>query len=316
MRDRLSRARALALLAAAPALAMPRVALAQNGSAIRIGAAPVESYAEPYYAVNTGLYAKAGLPGVEIVPFTTGGQITVATAGGALEVGMADPIQVALAIGRGIPFAIFAAGAQYVSDAPTSRLCVAKTSTIRSAKDLEGGTIGVGGLRSVQELANREWLEKNGVDSSTVKFVELPNSAMSAALQRGTVSAAILVEPGLSAAANDVRSLAASYDAIAKTFAINTFFATREWLAKNGDTARKFAQTTYDTARWANGHHEETVPLLAAYAKLDPDRIRTMTRAAYATSLDAASIQPVLDAAFKYKLLDKPVNAADMIVRL
>jgi len=41
-----------------------------------------------------------------------------------------------------------------------------------------------------------------------------------------------------------------------------------------------------------------------------------MRRASYATALDAKLIQPVLDAGAKYKALERPFNAADLIVRL
>jgi hypothetical protein len=52
---------------------------------------------------------------------------------------------------------------------------------------------------------------------------------------------------------------------------------------------------------------------LAKYSKLDIDRIRAMTRISYGTAFGGPQIQPVLDIAYKYKQLDKPVNAKDII---
>jgi ABC-type nitrate/sulfonate/bicarbonate transport system substrate-binding protein len=112
-----------------------------------------------------------------------------------------------------------------------------------------------------------------------------------------------------------VQYFAKAYDALAKAFYINSWFSTREWLAKNTATARKLMQVAYDTARWANVHHDESAPILAKYSKLQPGQIRLMTRAVYSTRLDPALMQPVLDVAFKYKVLEKRINASDMIVR-
>jgi NitT/TauT family transport system substrate-binding protein len=311
----LTRARALALAAAATSVALGGPVRAQSGIPLRIGTVPTESYAEPLFGLDGGFFAKAGL-NVELTMFGTGGQITNAVAGGALDVGMADAIQTCLAVIRGIPFVFFAGGMQYVSDAPTTRLCINKSGVIRTAKDLEGQTIAINGLRSIQEISVREWLRQNGADAEKVRFVELPPSAVVAAIQRGTVAAAIVSEPALSAGSEDVRFFAKAYDALAKAFYINSWFANRDWLAKNADTARRLLGAVYETARWANTHHDESAPILAKYSKLEPERIRAMTRAVYSTTLDTPLMQPVIDLAFKYKVLERRINAADVIVKV
>src|ERR1700676_2453062 len=76
---------------------------------LRLAGVPTESYAEPLYALDGGFYAKYGLD-VEVNFFTTGGAITNALAGGALDVGIADSIQVGNAFNRGVAFGFFAGG--------------------------------------------------------------------------------------------------------------------------------------------------------------------------------------------------------------
>jgi len=41
-----------------------------------------------------------------------------------------------------------------------------------------------------------------------------------------------------------------------------------------------------------------------------------MTRAVFATSLDPRMMQPVLDVAAKYKIIDKPLAASDLVLKL
>jgi len=310
-----SRSRALTLLGAAAALAAATPVRAQSVK-LRIAAVPTDSYAEPYYINDGGFFAKAGID-VEITVFPTGGQITNAVAGNALDVGIADPIQVGSGFLRGVPFGFFAGGMLYSTDEPTSQLCTSKTGPIKSAKDLDGKTIGVNGLRSMAEFATREWLRANGADPEKIQFVEIPPSAMPPALQRGTVAAGVVSEPNLTIVTEfDVVPMGKVYDACAKYFYINSWFARREWLSANAETVHKLIGAIYEGARWANTHRPDTLQTLAKYAKLDLEKIRKMHRASYDTSLDPKKLQPPLDIALKYHAIEKQLDAAQLMVKV
>lgn len=314
MNARLTRARALVLGAAAPLVAAPRIARAQ-GTKIRIGSAAVETYAQPYYAMDEGFFSRAGLD-VEIITFPNAGAIASAAAGGAVDVGMLDMIQLANAVNRGIPFVFFAGAALWNSDAPTHFMCVAKNSPIRSGKELEGQTVALTALASLSEVAAREWLRTTGADLAKIKLLETTFAVMPAGLQRGTFAAAFIGEPFLSAAGDDIQRIGKPYDAIARQFYIGAWFTTREWAGKNPDAARRLAVLVYDLARWANTHHNETAPILAKYTKLEIERVRAMQRTTYATSLDPRLMQPVLDAALRYKIVERQFAAADLVFKL
>ena len=174
----------------------------------------------------------------------------------------------------------------YASDAPILALCVAKSGPVKTAKDLEGGTIALVALKSITEAAVREWIAaQSGADlrAQDQALAEMPvHAEMAPALgARDDRRRAFLGEPFLSAAKDDVRILGRSYDVVAPSFYISAWFASRDWIAKNPETVRKLSAALYDTARWANGHHDETAPILAKYAKLDLARIRAMNRTTY-----------------------------------
>jgi NitT/TauT family transport system substrate-binding protein len=309
---RLSRRAALGLLAAA---ATARAAGAQTLPTIRICVFNVDSYAEPMYALEQGFLAKAGI-GLELVSLPSAGAIGQAVTSGVLDVGMGDPVQVANPYLAGVQMAFFGGSALYTSAAPTTLLVVDKNSSIRGAKDFEGQAIAVVALASISSLAVREWLQDNGADQSKVRIIELPFAAMVAALGRGTIAGALLAEPFLSAGRNETRVLSKAFDAIAKSFYISSFFAQRDWIAKNRELARRFMAVMYDTARWANVHHAESAPILSKYSKLDVERIEAMTRISYATAFDPGLVQPVLDIAYKYKQLAQRVNARDIMTQI
>jgi NitT/TauT family transport system substrate-binding protein len=312
----LSRRRVLALLAASGAALAPATTRAQTPP-LRIATAVGDSYASPYYALDGGFFAKQGID-ADVTLFTNGGAVMQATAGNAEDIGLADAIQIANAVARGIPFTFFAGGGLYRSDAPTTVLCVAKNGAIKKPKDLEGATIAMLALKSVTEIAVRRWMESVHIDANKVKLFELPGADIPGALTRGTVAAGVLVEPVLTAALNagDVVPFAKPFDAVAKTFYISSWFTTRDWLTANAATARKLTTAIYDAARWADAHPDLSAPILTKYSKLDPDRVKSMTRVTMSTALDPALLQPVLDAAAAYSLIPAPVDAGRLITKV
>jgi NitT/TauT family transport system substrate-binding protein len=292
----------------------PRCVRAQS-SVIRLASSVLgDSYAQPYYALDKGYFERAGL-NVQITSLTNAGTIAQAVAGGAVDAGFADAVLVANAVNRGIPWAFIAGGGLYVTDAPTTVLVVGKNSPVRQPRDLEGGSIAVAGLALTAALAAKAWIDANNLDATKIKLYELPPPAMAAALDRGDVTGAFLGEPYLSQAKDQVKVLANAFDAISKTFLINGCFTTRVWVGRNSDTAKRLARAIDDAGRWANGHHDESSVILSKYSTVPVAAIRTTTRVRYGP-LEPRYVQPLLDAAFKYKLLTQPTHAADIIARV
>jgi NitT/TauT family transport system substrate-binding protein len=307
----LTRSQAIAVVAV-PLLARARPVAAQSMVTVRMGAGPTDSFAEPLFALDAGFFKRAGLA----VELNLSPALMPALVGGAIDVSLGDVIQIANPVNAGVDLASFAGAGLYTSAAPTTLFCAAKNGPIRVAKDLEGQAIGIVLVASLSDMAVREWMRRNGADLDKVRMIEMPFATMAPALQRGTVAAVMLPEPFLSDARNDVRVLGNAYEAIAASFYISIFMATRTWLTANPDVAKRVQQALYDTARWANTHRDETATILAKYARLDVERVHAMTRSTFATSLDEGRLQPVLDIAFRYKRLAKPVNAADLIARI
>lgn len=306
-----SRAHALGLLAAG-AVALPLGAAAQTAPAVRAGVEFNETFAELQYGADAGFFARAGL---NVVPaaFPTAGPIAAALAGGALDVGTIDLVLLANAVNRGVPIAAIAGSGLFRAQEPTSGLCVPLSSQLRTAKQFEGSTIAVGTLSSLTSISLRMWLAANGADPAKVQFVEMKFAEMAAALQRGTVASAYMVEPSIAQNAATVKLVATPYSAIAQTFPISVIVAPRAWLAANESLARRFVAAVYTTARWANGNRAQTALLLAKYAQEELPVIQRMHRTQFSTSLDVPSIQAVLDAASANKLIDRPTSAGDLI---
>jgi NitT/TauT family transport system substrate-binding protein len=311
-----TRAQALALVSGAALAPLASLAPASaQATPLRIGVPASDSFAIGFFAVDQGFFRRAGFDAA-ITPFRGSGPVSAAIAGGALDIGLTDVIQIANAASRGIPFAAIAGGGLYSAQESNTELCVPKTSSYRSPKDLEGQTVAVITVASLMAAAVKAWLAQHGADPEKVRLVEMPPAEMVPALERGTVSAAYLAEPVLSQVRERVRPVASPYDAIGNGFLISTWFSTREWLTKNPDVARRVVAAIYEASRWANDHRDLTAPILAKYAKLDIENARAMRRARYATSLQPQMLQPVLDVAAKYKIIARDVPAGTLIAKI
>ena len=75
----------------------------------------------------------------------------------------------------------------------------------------------------------------------------------------------------------------------------------------------RFAAAIRETALWANKNTDKSAEILAKYSKLDLDLVKQTVRAVYATTLTPAQLQPTIDGAVRYKLIDSSFRAQDII---
>jgi NitT/TauT family transport system substrate-binding protein len=263
------------LLAAAVAavvllIAPARAVRAQTLPVVHVMTVPIDAGAEVYFAKDMGFFTKEGLD-VDIQPAANGGVSAAAVAGNAVDIAYSDMVSIASGVGRNVPFIVVAPAAVHESAAPVNLLLVGGNSTIRSAKDLDGKVVAGSGLGTISGYGPRAWIEANGGDLATVKFVELPFPQMQPALDAGRVDAVMIAEPFLTAARKSERVLASPYDTIGKTFLISAYFTTAAWAKDHPDVLNKFITAIREAAVWANANHAKSAEILLKYAKIDPD---------------------------------------------
>src|SRR6202012_845489 len=110
----------------------------------------IAATAAAWYAADRGDFTKSGLD-TTIQAMNNGGAIASAGAAGGVEIGASNIVSLAEAHMRGGPSVIVAPSAVYSSSAPTSVLMVASNSPIKTARDLNGKTIGVTGLKTISQ---------------------------------------------------------------------------------------------------------------------------------------------------------------------
>ena len=298
-------------LAAAAALLAPRVAGAQTLTPVRVGTVPTESFGLPFFAQEGGFFKKHGID-AQLTYFRGGGAVLTGLVGGSLDVACVNWGATANAHMHAVPVQVIAAGGIYTSEAPTTILAVGKDSTIRTAADLNGKTVGLSTLADLQQAAVMKWVDENGGNSASVKFVELSIPQIPPALNANRLDAGIVLEPILTAQAGQIRILAPVYDTIAKKLMISAELGMADYLNRNPATTHAVIDALHETANWANANHDAAGQILERVSKISLATISTMHRTLFSDQLPLAMIQPVIDASAAYHFFPRTFPAQEM----
>jgi NitT/TauT family transport system substrate-binding protein len=278
-------------------------------TAIHAGVSSDDGY-EAWFAQDIGLFAKAGLD-VNSQLFPNGSAAAAALVGHSLDFACGNVVTVAQARDHGVSVTLVAPSILYQASAANNGLVVTSDSPIRSAKDLTGKAVAVLSVQGILALSVKVWLDQNGGDSKRVQLIEVTPPEMLAAIQRGTVAAALMVDPFLTVAGPQIRLLASPSDSIGTRLVSTGWFSTTDWIAQNQPAAKAYADVMASTARWANdvSNRAQATAIVTKYLGRSVDLGKTF----YAANFDAAPMQPILDDAYRYKFISRPMTVSELV---
>jgi NitT/TauT family transport system substrate-binding protein len=312
LHQRISRGRLLALASAPLAAAGLPLRLAAQTATVRISTTLSEAFAEPLYGNDLGFYKRAGL-NVEVTQYSGGQTSETAVVTGNADIGVTTPIQLANAVVHGIPLRLIGFCGMYSSSVPQPALFVAKDSTIRDAKGLEGKTVGVNALGTMNFLGIQAWLTQNGADVTKVKAVEVPFAEIAAALGRGTIDAGVMGEPFITNGKDKVRMLAPAFDVMGQVWAVSVWFSSIEYIRRNPALIKRSMDVAYQIAKYVNPRPEVVNPILMKYSKLSAETVNAMMHTPFAEAADPNTCRRPLEFAYRYKILSRPVTVEEMM---
>ncbi len=306
--------RLLGLVLALCVLAPPAAVAQPTPVTIRVGTGSDDSATPLLYADRAGLFKKAGLD-VQITHMNSGAAVTAAVVGGSLEIGKSSLLNLIVARAKGVPVSLVAPGGLYLADHPMGGMIVATDSPIHGAADLAGKTVQSSALRDINTLATRAWVDAHGGDSSTIKFVEMSPLDAIGAVEQGRIDAATLVTPMWTDALSSgkARSVIPVFDGIASHYLITGWFTNDAFAAANRDAVARFADVMRVAEAYCMAHPDVARTLIQEFTGLDPALVAKMPSTVYPPGLDRRDVQPIIDVAVRYKVLDKTFDAADMI---
>ena len=247
---------------------------AESDSAIRLTVFPSLNALGARVAEADGFFEDAGVK-VELTAGPNAAAMVPQMIGGSMDIALMDMVTPTVARSQGVPLVMIApAGVTTEPDKELGRgfgnLFVRADSDIKSIKDLQGHSIGLPQINSQPWIDARAVVDANGGDSSTLEFIEVPNTL--AALEQGQVDAITVPEPsGVLALANDKLRLlgpAATEDRVGGLD--YAYVTTEDYVAKNPEKVKKFAEAILKANAKANEDDANSRTVAEGYVDVDP----------------------------------------------
>jgi NitT/TauT family transport system substrate-binding protein len=281
---------------------------------LRVTVVPNDDVTPLLYGQAGGLFRKAGID-IQVSQSTSGAVIAAAVAGGSYDVGLSSMMALITGHARGLPFAMVAPSLIALPGENIGSILVLKDSPVKTPRDLNGKLVACSAIKDASWVMTRLFVDENGGDSETLKFVEFPQVALPAALDQRRLDAAMIQNPTLQVAfaTGKYRTIGDPFQAIAKRWLVAAWFTLADYAAKNRDLVMRFGQVMQQATIYSNAHHPETAPLIAAFSSVDTAAVLQMQRVICADVLDARDVQPSIDAAARYKVIDAAFPASELI---
>jgi NitT/TauT family transport system substrate-binding protein len=270
-----------ALLLSICALTLTGVAQAQTK--VRLGYMPIAEETPKFVASERGIFKKHGLD-VELVRFESGPDMGAALLGGSIQIGMIGTPGLINAAVAGRPLvAIVDNGSNKMGPSGFeyyTGLVVLEGSPIKDIGDLKGKKIAVNVLKANSETQTvmqvRRWNKENpsrAIDlNKDVQMMIIPFGSMPAALERGIVDAASMVEPFMTQLImkRKVRVIAPVEYAL-PNWPVSFGIVRRDYGEKNADVLKKYQAAWNESVRWIRANPDAAKSIMQKFAGVPSD---------------------------------------------
>jgi len=202
---------------------------------------------------------------------------------------------------------ISALGLMRRDKAAVNGLMIAKGSSVKSAADLKGKTIGVNAINNINYLMTVELLARNGVGPKQVTWQEIPFPQMAAALENRSADAVSIVEPFLTILRDSDKGIVLSPgQEVAAGVSLSAYAALRPWHEKNRTTMEAFDRAYKRGIEWVNREPARARELLAKYTKTPPELAGRISLHEYRVAIEPAELRLLSELAQRHGLLKEP----------
>ena len=257
------------------------VALAQATSkvTIAVGGAGCLCYLPTMLAESLGEYEKAGVK-VELIDFKGGSQSLQAVIGGSADVVSGYFDHCVNLAAKNQALTSFVVYDRY----PGFALVVAPKNTgkINSVADLKGKNIGVSAPGSSTDFFLKYMLSKAGVDPNSVGVIGIGIAATAvAAMEQGTVDAAIMLDPAITLLQgknkdlkiiNDTRTAHDTLEVFGGEYPGGALYTKTDWIAKHPKEVQAMTNAILNTLKWIHSHTPEEIMAKMPENLVGPDK--------------------------------------------
>lgn len=282
---------------------------------VKVSVIPIIDVAPIYLGVKQGFFSAEGLK-PELVPAQGGAAIVPAVVSGQVEFGFSNFTSLIIATSKGLPLKVVApgAGSTGVQGKDFGGVVVKADSPVKSAADLAGKRVAVNTLNNINDTTVRASIRAAGGDAKSVKFTELAFPDMLAALDKGDVDAAQVVEPFLATAAkNGDRVIASNYVDTAPGLTIAGYFTSQQTASAKPDLVERFTAAMLKSLAYARDNPDAVREVLLTYTKIDPALTGSLTLPAYPSEVNAESLRTLADLAVRDGLIQSAPDLAGLL---
>jgi NitT/TauT family transport system substrate-binding protein len=262
------------------------------------------------FGMAKGFFDKQDLQ-IDLQPSQGGATAVPSLVSGKIQVAGSNVVSLLIAASKGLPIQAVAPGtsAHGAGQEDFGALVVAKGSDIRKVSDLAGKSVAVNTLQNIAEVVVKASLEKSGVDPDRVRLREIDFPEMGAALAKGDVDAAFLIEPFVTTARGEGgRIIDYSYVTTEPNLQVGAYAVSRKFAQENPDAVKRYRAAVGETATYLMAHQDEFRRFLAERVKTPAKLARSMELPTFTTSLNTESMQKTAGLVRKYGLVQDEVK--------
>jgi NitT/TauT family transport system substrate-binding protein len=282
---------------------------------VKVGVLPIVDTAAIWLGKDKGIFEQHGLD-LTLEVAQGGAAVVPAVVSGDYQFGFSNVTSLIVAASQGLPLEIVAPGNFSTGDtkADIGAVVAMPDSGISSPADLAGKTVAVNTLNNIGTVTVSEVVDKAGGDPSTIKFVEMGFPDMPAALAKGQIDAAWVLEPFLTIAKDQgAQVVSSNFAEVDPKMQIAAYFTTKQYAQKEQETTKAFTDAMKESLDYAEAHPDEARAILSSYTEIKPEVQQAMTMPKFASENNTDSLQQMADLALKYKVIDKKVDTSTLL---
>ncbi|MEU1555156.1 ABC transporter substrate-binding protein [Streptomyces scabiei] len=282
---------------------------------LKLGVVPVIDVAPLYLGEAKGFYSERGLD-LEPTLAQGGAEIVPGVVSGEFDFGFGNMTSLLVARSKNMPVEAVVNGVASTGKAGAdfAGVMVRKGSPIRTASDLEGRKVAADTRGDICDTSVNESVRKDGGDPAEVEYVEMPFDRMPAALAKGQVDAACVMEPALATVKSRGGTvLASSFVDVSPYLTVAMYFTSHEYAAKNPETVKRFQEATAESLAYADEHPDEVRDIVATYTKIPQNQLESVVLPHWPTEPDRASIERLAELGQKDGLFEKSPDLDELL---
>lgn len=286
---------------------------------VSITQAPLTYYAPIWIADELGFFAEEGIQieFAESVP-TGAGQIAMITSG-QVDVIASAPASMMQSLAEGLETQFIVGIADFAStdDTDSGGLIVPADSDITRPRDLNGRTVGVTSIQSMQQTKVAATIDHDGGDSTTVEFVQVPPPTMPGLLNTGEIDAAAPLQPGLTELLESgeyKRISGVNWVALGGTPGLS-IASTPQWISENTDTAEAIRRAIEVAVDWATdpSNRGQLNEILADHLEADVAILEKWLPDAYNAEVSLSALEKLQTHLLDYGVMSDGVDLERLI---